>query len=100
MIKFGVGMKREKLNIINGLCLFAVVLSLISSCAKKDDDYVPPQYSTVTVNTIGVSFITPTSAFSGGIITDTGSAVITSKGICWGTSDNPAISGNSKAGGT
>lgn len=87
-------MKPGKFNIIRGFCLLVVTLSLFTSCMNKDDDYAPSQYFTVTVNTIGVSFITPTSAWSGGVITDTGRYTITSKGICWSTSDNPAISNN------
>lgn len=44
-----------------------------------------------TVNTSSVTNITPSTATSGGTITDTGGADITQRGICWSTSQNPDI---------
>jgi len=43
------------------------------------------------VNTNSVTNITPSTAISGGSITDAGGTNITQKGICWSTSQNPDI---------
>ena len=45
---------------------------------------VPP-----TVSTTGISAITPTTASSGGNITDEGDTSVTARGVCWSTSENP-----------
>ena len=46
---------------------------------------------TATVTTAGISEITSTSAVSGGEIISGGGATITAWGICWSTSQNPAL---------
>ena len=46
------------------------------------------------VTTTAITAITPTSATSGGVITTTGNAAITAQGVCWGTTDNPIITGS------
>ena len=45
-----------------------------------------------TVTTTNVSNITQTTATSGGNVTDDGNAVVTARGVCWSTSQNPTIS--------
>jgi hypothetical protein len=45
-----------------------------------------------TVSTTSISFVTDTTAISGGNITDTGGATITNRGVCWGESPSPTIS--------
>ena len=45
------------------------------------------QLATITIITI--SNITPTSAQSGGNVTDDGGASVTARGVCWSTSQNP-----------
>jgi plastocyanin len=53
-----------------------------------------------TLTTTTVSLITATTAVSGGSITDDGGSNITARGICWGTSILPAISGSHTSDGT
>ena len=74
------------------LILFTVVFA-IASCSKddsKDDDPVD-NTSLPILTTLDITEITPTSAKSGGDITDAGGADITAKGVCWSTSQNPTI---------
>lgn len=47
-----------------------------------------------TVTTTAVSGITQNTAISGGNVTDDGGSPVTERGICWGTSANPTISGS------
>ncbi len=47
--------------------------------------------SSITVNTATVSPIMETSAVSGGEVIADGSSLITAKGVCWSTSQNPTI---------
>ena len=47
-----------------------------------------------TVTTAGVSNITATSAMGGGNVVDEGSSHVTERGICWGTTHNPTVSGS------
>lgn len=49
--------------------------------------------TTPTVTTKAISFLTDTSAFSGGNITFDGGAAVTVCGICWDTLPNPTVSG-------
>ena len=44
-----------------------------------------------TLTTTEISSITPTTALSGGNITDAGGGTITARGVCWNTSSNPTI---------
>jgi len=53
-----------------------------------------------TVTTIEISNITSTSAQSGGNITDDGGFAITTRGVCWSTSQNPNINDNKTTDGT
>jgi len=50
--------------------------------------------TTPIVNTSPVTGITQNSATSGGDVTDDGGANLTSRGVCWSTSQNPTISNN------
>ena len=52
----------------------------------------------VTTNTL--SSITQTSATSGGNVTSNGGAVVTERGVCWGTTSGPTISGTHVASGS
>lgn len=62
------------------LCLF--------SC-KKDAIKVIP-----TITVADVTNITSTTATSGGEINSDGGATVTSRGVCWSTSQNPTTAGN------
>ena len=52
------------------------------------------------VTTSGITEITATSAKGGGEVTDQGASSVTERGICWGTSHNPMISGTHASSGT
>ncbi len=76
--------------------LFVVTLisgiAFIQGCKKKTD---PP-----TVTTAAVTNITVTTATSGGNVTSDGGAEVTAKGVCWGTSTGPTITGSKTSDGT
>ncbi|MGD0756802.1 MAG: hypothetical protein ABR927_17270, partial [Bacteroidales bacterium] len=59
---------------------------IITSCKK---DPVMP-----TLTTDAVTNITINSVTSGGVITKDGGAAVTARGVCWGTTSNPTISGS------
>lgn len=65
--------------------LWAGEIILLSGC--KEDPVIP------TLSTSSVSDITISTATTGGNITSDGGAEVTSRGVCWGTSSLPAISG-------
>jgi uncharacterized protein (TIGR02145 family) len=67
---------------------FGIVLTILIylSCKKTPG---PPVLSTASV-----SAITSTSAVSGGNVTDDGGVPVTSRGVCWNTTDNPLITDN------
>jgi len=53
-----------------------------------------------TVTTATISFITTTSAVSGGNVTSDGGADITARGVCWNTSTSPTIANFTTSNGT
>ncbi len=53
-----------------------------------------------TLTTASISGITATGAVSGGNITNDGGAAVTARGVCWGTSQNPTVSGSKTTDGT
>ena len=53
-----------------------------------------------TVTTGEVSNITQTTAQGSGNVTNSGGANVTERGVCWGTSHNPTISGSHASNGT
>jgi len=52
------------------------------------------------VATAAVSFVTETSALSGGKVFSDGGAAVTARGVCWSTSPNPTISDSHTTDGT
>ena len=56
---------------------------------------IPP-----TVNTISATAINSTIATTGGNVTSDGGGAVTSRGVCWGTSQNPTISNSKTTDGT
>ena len=72
--------------------LSACLMAIIQSCKKSPE--VP------TLTTVTVSGITQTSAVSGGDVTDNGGTEVTSRGVCWNTSDNPTIANDTTSDGT
>ncbi len=73
---------RVLLSAVTVICIFA----LINSC-KKDP-------SLPTLTTSAVTNITVNSGTSGGSVTSDGGADVTARGVCWGTSTNPTITGS------
>lgn len=67
---------------ISGVILFLIFLN---SCRK--DKPIPP-----TLTTSAVTEISYTTAISGGEVTDAGNTSLISRGVCWATTANPAIS--------
>jgi hypothetical protein len=53
-----------------------------------------------TLTTLSINTITPTTAISGGNITDDKGGNITARGICWSTAANPTTSNNTTEDGT
>lgn len=49
---------------------------------------------TPTVTTAAASSVTATSAVLGGEVTDDGGAEVTSRGVCWATTENPTYLDN------
>ena len=64
--------------------LFGIII--INSCKKE---VVIP-----TLTTASITDITINSATAGGSITKDGGAAVTARGVCWGTTANPVISGS------
>ena len=52
------------------------------------------------VTTTPATNITQNSATTGGNVTSEGGTTVTARGVCWGTSSNPSISGNHTTNGT
>jgi len=72
--------------------LLAIPIIYLTSCEK---DPVPPKLTTSSI-----SAITQTTASSGGNITADGGAMVTARGVCWGTSMEPDINDNKTSDGS
>lgn len=59
-----------------------------------------PKPTLAIVTTTSVSGITQITATAGGNVTDDGNAEVTSRGICWSTSQNPTTSSGKTSDGT
>lgn len=69
--------------------LFAFVfIGIFSSCSDGDEN---PTSTTPTIETVETTSLTTTSAVSGGNVTNDGGDVVTARGVCWSTSENPTI---------
>ncbi|HBE42523.1 MAG TPA: hypothetical protein DDW27_15240 [Bacteroidales bacterium] len=69
-----------------GIALFLLYLvPLINSCKRS----CPP-----VLTTSAITDITPTSARSGGNITDDNGCDVIARGVCWATSENPEVTDN------
>ncbi len=78
--------------------LLLVAIALVS-CQKSGSDVDSPK-TIPSVITSAFSNLTNISVVSGGDIDKAGDSPITSKGVCWGLSSNPTISGNKVEGGS
>jgi len=70
------------------------VAAVFTSCEEEVKVKVPE------LTTTEVSEFTTITAKSGGNITDDGGAEVTARGVCWGTSANPTVSGNKTSDGS
>jgi uncharacterized protein (TIGR02145 family) len=81
---------------MKNLIFFITIIALgASSCKKNGPDVTIP-----TVTTGPISNITSTSATGGGNVTSDGGDQITSRGVCWSTSQNPATTDSKTADGS
>jgi uncharacterized protein (TIGR02145 family) len=71
---------------------FVSGIVMLNGCKEKSD---PP-----TLTTAAISDITVTGAKSGGNVTSDGGADVTARGVCWGTSAKPTITGSKTTDGT
>ena len=69
----------------------AAIAMAVSSCKKDESKPAPVDPDLPTVTTTAVTVITINSATSGGRVTSEGVDSVTSRGICWSTSQNPTI---------
>jgi len=95
-IYFGMEQKGMKMFRNSLLISFFLIVSLdgVSQYNRFFNTHVN-NAETVTLPilyTKNVSYINPTTAESGGVITSTGGADITAKGVCWGATLNPTTS--------
>ena len=76
---------------------YILTISLLTiNCQKPLNSETPviAGRTLATLTTSVVTSITNTSSASGGNITSDGGSTITARGICWGTTPNPVITGN------
>lgn len=78
----------KKRFILAAIPIYLVVAETVFITGCKRDPELP------TVTTATVTDITLNSARSGGNVTSDGGAEVTSRGVCWGLSTNPAASQN------
>lgn len=65
------------------------VRCLLDDAGVSDSIAVNP-----SVTTKAISYISPTSAYCGGMVTASGGTNVTTRGICWSTTPNPTMSDN------
>jgi hypothetical protein len=70
---------------------FILIFSLLSFLSSCETDQNEPLAQKPTIISTAISDITQNSAISGGNIVSDGGASITTRGVCWFTSDNPTI---------
>jgi len=76
------------------LCIYLGLVLLSANSYKKNEEPEKLILTKPIVKTIVVNNITLTTASSGGIITNNGGDRIITRGVCWGTNQNPSISDN------
>jgi hypothetical protein len=84
---------------------YTTAVSYSMPCIKKsiygsDITFTTKAVVIPTVTTIDVSAITTATATSGGNVASDGGAAVTSRGVCWNTTSNPAISDSKTADGS
>jgi len=81
--------------VLNFLVIAALTVSAALTSCEEEVKVKAPELTTTEVTEF-----TENTAKSGGNITDDGGAEVTTRGVCWGTSANPTISGNKTSDGT
>lgn len=77
------------MNKYNLLIIALFIILLAHTACKQEDDNGLPVVTTSEVNNISI-----TSASSGGNVISDGNALVTGRGVCWSTSQNPTIANN------
>jgi uncharacterized protein (TIGR02145 family) len=81
-------MKREYRIWFYSLFVLGSILILINSCEREKPLTLPELSTTPLTN------ITSTSFTGGGKVTSDGGAIVSARGVCWGTDYNPTLSDN------
>ncbi|MCX6244872.1 MAG: hypothetical protein NTU98_09225 [Bacteroidetes bacterium] len=85
--------KKERIFSIASFIILITILLVQTNCSKKNDSTGYPLASLPTVKTASVTGIAAYSATAGGTVISAGSSEVTLRGVCFGTSMNPVISG-------
>ncbi len=87
-------MKRTFLILISAA--LSIVAIFLINCKKEGAKPEPekPQVTAPIVVTASPSLISVNSVTTGGSISSDGGSTITSRGVCWGTKENPTVSDN------
>jgi len=89
-------MKKKNKVLLYLLIVTGYILIYTNSC-KKDEI---PAVQIPVLTTLTVSDITQTSYTSGGSIISLGGAMVTARGVCWGTNKTPTIANSKTTDGT
>ena len=85
---------KKRQNMLNFTVIIASVFLILTSSCDKEDENNNEQGIAPILSTSEITNVTENTATSGGIITDEGSASVTSRGVCWSTHENPTIEDN------
>jgi uncharacterized protein (TIGR02145 family) len=85
---------------LSPLIVSGLILILTGSCKKDEPDDKKQTGVVPVLETIDISTITQISAISGGFIASEGDAKVTTRGVCWNTSENPTIANSKTSDGT
>ena len=77
----------------------AYATSIAGTSYGEQKTFTTSNVNKPTVTTNDVTNIAPNSATCGGNVTNDGGAIVTDRGVCWSTSQNPTIEGNHSSGG-
>jgi hypothetical protein len=88
------------MNLKLPVLLISISFILLNSCQKESSIENPNNSSLASLTTLPATLITTNTAISGGNITSDGGASVTARGVCWGTTVNPVISGSHTTDGT
>lgn len=77
--------------------MLTLVMTLVAGCGKEDN---PNNGGNPVVETSPVKEITETTAIGSGVVTSDGGLSVVERGVCWGTQNNPIVSGNHAIAGT